>query len=74
MSGAEIAQIITSMATLIAAVGALVIGLRNSAKIQEVHTAANGLTKQLVGLTAISSKAEGNLEGRAELKQEQKSL
>jgi hypothetical protein len=40
-------------------------------KIEVVHQATNGLTAKLVNLTASSSKAEGNLEGRAELKQEQ---
>jgi hypothetical protein len=67
----ELAQLITSLATLIAAVGALIIGLRNSSKIRKVHDATNGLTTKLVALTATSSKAEGNLAGRAELKTEQ---
>lgn len=67
----EWAQLITSVATLIAAVGALIMGLQNSGKIEEVHKATNGLTTKLVDLTASSSKAEGNLEGRAELKSEQ---
>lgn len=67
----EVAQLITSLATLIAAIGALWIGLRNSNKIEGVRQATNGLTNKLVALTATSSKAEGNLAGRAELTSEQ---
>ena len=69
MEGA--AQLITSIATLVAAVGALWIGLHNKDKIEDVRKATNGLTNKLVDLTAVSAKAEGNLEGRAELKTEQ---
>ncbi len=74
----DVAQIITSLATLITAIGAVVIGLRNTRvlktntqKLDEVHTATNGLTKKLVDLTATSSEAKGNLAGRAELIAEQ---
>jgi hypothetical protein len=56
---------------LVAAVGALVLGWHNAHKIEEVHKATNGLTTKLVDLTASSAKAEGNLEGRAELRSEQ---
>ncbi len=67
----ETAQIITSLATLVAAIGSLIIGWRNTRKIEQVHQATNGLTNRLVDLTATASKAEGNLQGRAELKIEQ---
>lgn len=65
------AQLITAFATLLASIAALVIAVRNTNKIEQVHAATNGLTAKLVDLTATSSKAEGNLEGRAELKHEQ---
>ncbi len=71
MTGGEIAQIITSLATLVAAVGALLVGWRNSARIEAVHVATNSMKDELVDLTAKSSKAEGNLAGRAELIAEQ---
>jgi hypothetical protein len=71
MSVGELAQLITAVATLIASIGAFAIGWHNSNKIEVIHQATNGLTSKLVGLTATSSKAEGNLEGRAELKAEQ---
>jgi hypothetical protein len=67
----DVAQLITAFATLIASIGTLVIGFRNSRKLEIVHQATNGLTSKLVNLTAESAKAEGNLEGRAELKSEQ---
>ena len=67
----ELAQLITSIATLIAAIGALAIGWHNSNKLTDVKANTDGLTTKLVDLTATSSKAEGNLEGRAELKTEQ---
>lgn len=68
----EVAQLITSIATLLAAIASIVMSYRNSLKIEQVHQATNGLTSRLVAVTADASKAEGNLEGRAELKQEQK--
>ncbi len=78
MSGGEIAQIITSLATLVAAIGALILGWRNSStlvgntlKLDEVHVATNGITQQLVETAAAASRAKGNLEGRAELSNEQ---
>lgn len=74
MSAGEIAQVITA----IAALGSMVVGaisisvsVKNGRKLEVVHQATNGLTSKLVSLTAVSSKAEGNLEGRAELTQEQ---
>ena len=71
MSGGEIAQLITSIATLVGVVGTLAIGWRNAGKIDDVHTLANGLTAKLVASTATASLAKGNLEGRSELKAEQ---
>lgn len=68
----EFVQLATSIATLLASIITLVLAFRNSSKVEQIHAATNGLTSKLVDLTAASSKAEGNLEGRAELKQEQK--
>ena len=74
MTGGEVAQIITSLATLTAALGALVVSHKGNQKVdvvaqkvEEVHAATNGLTAKLVD----ASKAVGNLEGRIELKHEQ---
>lgn len=72
MTGGELAQLITSIATLVGVIGGLVLSYMNRQTIQEVHKATNGMTQQLVQVTAASSRAKGNLEGRAELKQEQK--
>ncbi len=70
----ETAQIITSLATLFGVIGSFILSwynahtLRtNTKKLDEVHTATNGLTEKLV----LASKAEGNLIGRAQLKSEQ---
>jgi len=66
MTGGEVAQIITSLATLIAAVGAILIGLRNSTKIEQVHKATNSLTDRLVETTKLEAHAEGLKQGRDE--------
>lgn len=47
MTGSETAQIITSVATLTAAVGSFLVSLRNNQKIEEVKTATNGMQKKL---------------------------
>ena len=72
------AQLITSIATLLATVGVLIQNRRTAVKVEQVagkveqvHQATNGLTAKLVASTAVAAKAEGNLEGRAELKVEQ---
>ncbi len=59
MSGAEVAQIITSLATLVAAIGALMISWRNAAKIEAVHIATNSLTDRLVNTTRTEAHAAG---------------
>ena len=74
MAPAEIAEILTAVAALgsmIVSGVSVAVSLRNGKKLEVVHQATNGMTKKLVDLTAVSSKAEGNLEGRAELKVEQ---
>ncbi len=45
---------------------------RASKTAKQVEKNTNGMTAHLVALTAKSSKAEGNLEGRAELFEENK--
>ena len=66
MTAGEIAQFITAIATLVASVGAVIIGWRNSAKIDVVHALTDGMTSKLVSLTATASKAEGVKQGRDE--------
>ncbi len=59
MSGAEVAQIITSLATLVAAAGSLLISWRNSGKIDEVHIATNSMKDELVATTRLAAHAAG---------------
>lgn len=59
MTGAEIAPLFTSLATLIASVTGLLVSLRNSKKIQEVHTATNGKMEELVNEVRAASFAKG---------------
>lgn len=75
---AEWAQLITSIATLLAALGGIVVSLRNSnhivqvagrlaqvdSKVDAVHTATDGLTTQLVAVTRSDAKQAGVTEGR----------
>jgi len=71
MTGADVAQIIVALATLVSSVGALLVGWRNSRKIEQVHRATNSMKDELVLSTALAARAEGNLAGRRELKGEQ---
>jgi hypothetical protein len=59
MTGAETAQIITSLATLTGVVGGLIVSLRNSRKIEEVHKSTNGKMDELVQVVKKASFAEG---------------
>jgi hypothetical protein len=59
VSGTEVALIITALATLVSSVGALLIGLRNSRKIEEVHKSTNGKMDQLVTEVRNASFAKG---------------
>jgi hypothetical protein len=66
---ADIAPIITSLASLVAAVGstlAVVMGIWNSTKIKEIHAATNGMKAELVKVTGDAKFAEGVKEGHAE--------
>lgn len=63
MSPAEITQLILAAATLVSAVGALMIGLRNSVKIEQVHIATNSMKDELVAVTRSDAKQIGVAEG-----------
>ena len=71
MTIAELAQLITSVATLLGVLVGAYISLRNGRKIATVATATDGMKTELVNLTAKSSKAEGVLAGRAQVHEEQ---
>ncbi len=60
----ELAQLITSLATLVAACGAVVMSWRNSRKIEAVHIATNSLTDRLVATTRSDATQAGIAEGR----------
>jgi hypothetical protein len=68
VTGTEVALILTAAGTLIASVGGVIVGVRNSRKIEEVHKSTNGKMEQLLEITSKSAKAEGNLEGRQQQK------
>ena len=72
MNGGEIAQIILAFATLITAAGGVLIGMRNSQKIREVHSLTNSLAQRNEALAQSTGNAEGNLQGRAEQTAERK--
>lgn len=58
----ETAQIITAIASLVAAlgtVGAVILGLLNARGIREVHAATNGMKTELVKVTGEAKYAEG---------------
>jgi len=60
----ELAQLITSVATLLGVLGGMYVSLRNAAKIEQVHKATNSMKDELVAATKIASKAEGRQEQR----------
>ena len=69
LASADIAPIITSIASLIAACGsslAVIMALWNGRKIKEIHEATNGMKDELVKVTGAAKFAEGVLEGRAQ--------
>lgn len=67
------AQIIIALATLLGVVINGYVSIRNSFAINTVKAATDGMKTELVSLTATSSKAEGVLQGRAEVHEEQAS-
>jgi hypothetical protein len=68
----EAAQLVTAVATLlvaagglIASVGAVVVALRNTRKITEIHAATNGLVAKLGDAREAKGRAEGAQEERS---------
>jgi len=61
MSGAEIAQLVTAIASLIAAVGTYL----NGRRIKEVQKSTNGLTHRLEDIARKEGKAEGVAQEKA---------
>lgn len=59
MTVAEIAPLITSIATLLGVVINSFISLRNGRKLKEVHTAVNGKMEELVTEVRAASFAQG---------------
>lgn len=59
MTGAEVAQILTALATFVASTGAVVVGIRNSAHIMKVEKATNGMKTELVNEVRQASFAAG---------------
>ena len=62
----EIAQLITAVATVVAALasfGGFIVSVRNGHKIKEVHTATNSKMDRLLEVTGASEHAKGVIEG-----------
>jgi len=59
MTGGELAQIITSVATLLGVIGSVGVSLRNSRKIKEVHDSTNGKMDALIDEVRQASFAKG---------------
>lgn len=59
---AEIAQLITSIATLIGVGGSIYLSWRNSVKIQAVHEATNGKMDTLIKVVGEAEFAKGVLQ------------
>ncbi len=72
MTGAEIAQIVVAVATLVTALGGVIVGIRNTRRIEEVHRTTNSLATRTEALARSTGMAEGNLEGRKEQTAERK--
>lgn len=59
MTGGDVAQIITSIATLIAALTGTWVSMRNGQKIEEVHKTTNGKMEELVTAVRIAAESKG---------------
>jgi uncharacterized protein YoxC len=59
MTAGDISSLIISLATLVTAVGGVIIGLRNTRRIEEVHKATNGMHAELMQVTGDAKYAEG---------------
>jgi hypothetical protein len=60
----DIANTITSIATLVTAIGAVIIGFRNSGKIDEAKTSIAKSVDGVVDKLVVASKAQGAKEER----------
>jgi hypothetical protein len=69
-STAELTQLVIAVATLVSAVAAVIVSLRNKDKIDTVHDLVNSQSHALNTLTASSSKAEGVLQERERAQKE----
>jgi hypothetical protein len=66
MTGSDIAAIISAVASLVAASGsaiAVIMAVKNSRKIEQVHLATNGMKNELIKVTGDAKYAEGLLHG-----------
>jgi hypothetical protein len=63
MTGAEVAQLLTSLATLTGVVVSSIISLRNSSKLDTVHTMVDGLSDKRAEAAAGQATAEEKVRG-----------
>lgn len=66
LTGGDLAAIIAASASMVAAIGSLIsviMGLKNSRKIEQVHLATNGMKEELVKVTGDKRFAEGVMQG-----------
>lgn len=66
MTPAQVTEIILACATLVSAVSALVVGVMNSLKIENVHLSINSRMDQLLASSALVAHSEGREEARKE--------
>ncbi len=59
MSDGVVIAIVASVAPTLAALATLVVGIRNSRKIEHVHRTVNSRLDQLVALTRVEAHAAG---------------
>jgi hypothetical protein len=72
MTGGELAQVITSLATLVGVVGSVAVSLRNSRKLDEVHKSTNGLAARNEAMAQKLGIAEGTAVGLQQGREESK--
>lgn len=77
MSGTEMALVITAafsgVAALITAITGLIVGVRNTRRIQEVHELTNSLATRSEANARREGEAVGNIKGRQDLAAEAQS-
>jgi len=59
VSAGEIAQLMTSAATLLGVIGGIVVSLRNSRKLEDVHQSTDGKMDALITEVRAASFAKG---------------